>query len=243
VTPDAVVLREQHRLVTGGLGDARRVIEVGCGRGALAAMLAREGREVIAVDLALPVERPSPAVRWIEGDFVTLPDTDVGSGFDAIAFTASLHHIAALDDALARVESLLRPGGRLALDEFDLAAPDTACARWYYDVQELLAAAGAYPADRIDDDADAEPRARWLAAHEHHGEAPLHPGAAMIAAVEARFAGTRVERGPYLYRYICHGLDGAHAGTLAETVLALERRCIASGLLTPVGLALSATRR
>ena len=152
--PDTLVLREQHRLVAAGLGDARRVLEVGCGRGALAAMLAGEGREVTAVDLALPVERPSPAVRWIEGDFVTLSDVDFGGAFDAVVFTASLHHIAALDDALTRAESLLRPGGRLVLDEFDLAAPDAACARWYYDVQELLAAAGAYPADRIDDGAE-----------------------------------------------------------------------------------------
>ncbi|HEX9773219.1 MAG TPA: class I SAM-dependent methyltransferase [Steroidobacteraceae bacterium] len=243
MTPEAVVLREQHRLVAGGLGDARRVLEVGCGHGALAAMLAGEGREVTAVDLMLPVERPSPAVRWIEGHFVALSDADFGDAFDAVAFTTSLHHIAALDDALARAESLLRPGGRLVLDEFDLAAPDAACARWYYDVQELLAAAGAYPADRIDDGADAEPRARWLAAHEHHGEPPLHPGASMITAVEARFDGTRVERGPYLYRYICGGLDGPHAGALAETVLALERRRITSGLLPAVGLALTAARR
>jgi SAM-dependent methyltransferase len=243
VTPDAVVLREQHCLVAGALGDARRVLEVGCGRGALATMLASEGREVTAVDLVLPAERPSPTVRWIEGDFVTLSGADLGDAFDAVAFTTSLHHIAALDDALARVESLLRPGGCLVLDEFDVAAPDAAGARWYYDVQELLAAAGAYPADRIDDGADAEPRARWLAAHEHHGEPSLHPGASMIAAVDARFRGIHIERGPYLYRYICKGLDGPHAGTLAETVLALERRRITSGLLPAVGLAITAARR
>jgi SAM-dependent methyltransferase len=243
VTPDEVVLREQHRLVMAGLGDARRVLEVGCGHGALAATLAGEGREVIAVDLALPVERPSSRVRWIEGDFVTLDDLDSGSAFDAVVFTASLHHIAALDAVLGRAESLLHPGGRLVLDEFDLAAPDAACARWYYDVQELLAAAGVYPTHRIDDHAELEPRARWLAAHEHHGEPPLHRGVAMIGAVQARFRDICVARGPYLYRYICRGLDGPHAGKLAETVLALERGRIVSGLMPAVGFAVTAVRR
>jgi SAM-dependent methyltransferase len=241
--PDPVVLREQHRLVAGHLGEARRVLEVGCGHGALAALLAREGREVTAIDLALPVERPSSAVRWIEAEFVTLTAIDQRTAFDAVVFTASLHHIAALDAALARAEALLRPGGRLILDEFDLAAPNSACARWYYDVQELLAAAGTYRAERIDAGAELEPRTRWLAAHRHHGEPPLHSGASMIDAVQARFRDICVERGPYLYRYICRGLDGPHAGRLAETVLALERGRIASGLMPAVGLAVTAVRR
>jgi SAM-dependent methyltransferase len=243
VTPDAVVLREQHRLVAGHLGEARRVLEVGCGHGALAAMLAFGGREVTAIDLALPVERPTSVVRWIEGDFVTLSGIDCGAAFDAVVFTASLHHIAGLEAALAQAEALLRPGGRLVLDEFDLAAPDSACARWYYDVQELLAAAGVYPAERIDDGAELEPRSRWLAAHEHHGEPPLHSGASMITAVQAGFRDICVDRGPYLYRYICRGLDGPHAGRLAETLLALERGRIASGLMAAVGLVVTAVRR
>jgi SAM-dependent methyltransferase len=243
VTPDEVVVREQHRLVAAGIGDARRVLEVGCGRGALAATLAGEGHEIVAVDLALPVERPDSRVRWIEGDFVTLEALDSEPAFDAVVFTASLHHIATLDAALDRAESLLRSGGRLVLDEFDLAAPDVACARWYYDLQELLAAAGVYPADRIDDGPERDPRDRWLAAHEHHGEPPLHPGASMVGAVQARFLDVRVTRGPYLYRHICRGLDGPHAGRLAETVLALERGRIVCGLIPAVGLAVSARRR
>ena len=243
MSPDPVALREQHRLVARGVGEARRVLEVGCGHGALAAMLADEGRDVTAIDLELPVERPSSAVRWIAGDFVTLPGIDHGAAFDAVVFTASLHHIAALDAALARAETLLRPGGRLVLDEFDLAAPDSACARWYYDLQELLAAAGVYPAERIDHGIDLEPRTRWLAAPEHRGEPPLHPGASMISSVQARFRDICVERGPYLYRYICRGLDGPHAGRLAETVLALERTRITSGLMPAVGLAVTAVRR
>lgn len=243
MTPDAIVLREQHRLVAAGLGDAPRVLEVGCGHGALAAMLADNGHDVTAIDLELPARLPSPGVRWIEGDFVTLSDLDQGTAFDAVVFTASLHHIAALDAALTRAESLLRPGGRLVLDEFDLAAPDAACARWYYDVQELLAAAGVYPAERIDDGVELEPRTRWLAAHEHHGEPPLHSGASMITAVQAGFRDICIDRGPYLYRYICRGLDGPHAGRLAETLLALERGRIASGLMAAVGLAVTAVRR
>ncbi len=244
----AVVLREQHRLVGERLGGARRVLEVGCGGGALAAAMAAEGREVTAIDLRLPEPRPDRAVRWIQGDYLALSPAVIGEAFDAVVFTASLHHIHPLDRALERAHALLRPGGQLVLDELDLDAVDAATARWFYEIQELLVAAGCYPRDRVDGEADDDdPRRRWLDAHVHHGEPPLHGGRAMIDAVETRFRHVAAERCPYLYRYIAAGVEGRHAEAIADHVLAAEWRRLAvgapaSGGLVPVGLILAATR-
>src|SRR5262249_13945356 len=132
-----------------------RVLEVGCGAGALALRLADAGHEVTAIDLHIDGPPPHPRVRFVTGDFRAF----TGGPFDAVLFTSSLHHIAPLDAAVARAHDLLAPGGLLWADEFDLEAPDEATARWFYQGQGDVA--------------------RWRAEHEH--EPALHVGAAMIA--------------------------------------------------------------
>jgi ubiquinone/menaquinone biosynthesis C-methylase UbiE len=59
--------------------DTRHVLDVGCGTGALAILLARSGRQVTAVDPAeasLTVARSKPdagRVTWLHGDATRLP--------------------------------------------------------------------------------------------------------------------------------------------------------------------------
>jgi ubiquinone/menaquinone biosynthesis C-methylase UbiE len=101
---------------------ARRVLEVGCGDGFLAARLARRIPDVMALDIDAPVLERARArfatapVRWTHGDVMTatLPD----HGFDAVVSNAALHHIADSRAALQRLAALVRPGGTLALVTF-----------------------------------------------------------------------------------------------------------------------------
>jgi SAM-dependent methyltransferase len=182
----------------------RRVLEVGCGDGRLAVRLAGAGHEVTAIDLHAPTEA-QPGVRFVTGDFLDF----TGGPFDAVLFTASLHHIGRLDDAVARAFDLLAPGGLFWADDFDLEAPDEATAGWYFAGQGR--------------DGDV---AAWRADH----EPGLHVGAALIAAVAARFGAVDVTRGPYLHRYLGAGFEAA------------ERAGIDAGRLRPVGLRLTAWR-
>jgi SAM-dependent methyltransferase len=241
VTPRELRTRYQHAWVREALGDAQRVLEVGCGRGELARLLGADGRDVVAIDRELGLEivaadrelglevvvidrpraaSPSAGVQFIEADFFDFADR----GFDAVLFTASLHHL----ELPRAIDHAFELGARIVIDDFDLAAATVASARWYFAVQERLAAHGAYDGTLIEGAPDDDPLARWRAAHDHE----VATGEQMIAACGAR--SVEIARCAYLFRYLAGGLpDDDFGGELLATVLAAEER-----LPDPVGLRL-----
>lgn len=106
---------------------ARSVLDVGCGTGTLACLLAERGMEVVAVDPAaasLDVARRkqhADAVRWVLGDATTLPPLQV----DAAVMTANVAQVFLSDDdwisTLRGVHAALRPDGLLAFETRDPA--------------------------------------------------------------------------------------------------------------------------
>jgi SAM-dependent methyltransferase len=97
-----------------------RALDVGCGAGALARRLASQVRTVDAVDRSeVMIERAratagGSGVRWLLGDLLdeTLP-LEAGA-YDVVTAVSSLHHMP-LRPALARLRTLVRPGGVLAV--------------------------------------------------------------------------------------------------------------------------------
>jgi SAM-dependent methyltransferase len=98
------------------LAEARpaRLLEVGCGTGALAARCAAElGCEVIALDsseemVAATRER---GIEAMVGDVQRLPFDD--ATFDAAIAAWMLYHVPDRDGAIGELARVLRPGGRL----------------------------------------------------------------------------------------------------------------------------------
>ena len=97
------------------------VLEIGAGAGELAAELRAAGYDVRAIDPAADdgngVERAALL--------------DVSGTFDAAVAVVSLHHVEPLDASCAHLATLIRPGGRLVIDEFDVRALDERAAEWW----------------------------------------------------------------------------------------------------------------
>ena len=94
-----------------------RVLDVGCGAGALAAELATRADHVDALDrcpaMIEQAKRVAPAnVTCLLADVLREPLLE--SEYDAILSVSALHHVR-LDEALPRLAAALRPGGVLAV--------------------------------------------------------------------------------------------------------------------------------
>jgi SAM-dependent methyltransferase len=208
-------LADTLAFVTTALGDRRRILEVGCGHGELAAALHQRGHAITALDRHLHAEHLPRGPRFVEQDFLTYEDAP----HDAILFTTSLHHIAPLDAALDRARALLAPGGIVLIDDFDVAAPDEPTAAFWCSIAEP------------DVESASPPLERWRT---HHDETPpLHTAAAMHAALVPRFTISSAAVGPYLYRY-AHPVEdrdrwrSAEAAAITDgTVVAVGRRWLA----------------
>jgi SAM-dependent methyltransferase len=115
---------DAYAAVAGEFG-ALTVLDVGCGTGTFACLLAARGLEVIAVDPAaasLGVARRKPGadrVRWLHADATALPPLQV----DLATMTGNVAQVFITDyewaAALRAVRGALRPGGRLVFESRD----------------------------------------------------------------------------------------------------------------------------
>lgn len=120
---------EADLLVELNLDQARRVLDVGCGLGGdAAAMRVRmpPGRQVVGVDasrtmIAMARQRAEGAdcdLSFAVGDGRALPFLD--ATFDACRAEALLQHVAEPQQVVREMARVTRPGGRVAVFEFDL---------------------------------------------------------------------------------------------------------------------------
>jgi ubiquinone/menaquinone biosynthesis C-methylase UbiE len=95
-----------------------RALDLGCGSGRHAVLLAERFRKVAAVDVSGPMielarcRRPRPNISYRRADLREVADT---GGYDFILSVLALHHVPDLHAALAHIRTLLAPGGRVVL--------------------------------------------------------------------------------------------------------------------------------
>ena len=108
-------------LLVGALAPRSRVLDVGCGDGALVERLAAQGLDAVGVDPNAPA-RPRLIRERVE-------DARSIGRFDAVCSVMALHH-ADLERVVAAIVGLLRPGGRLFVSEFSWEGYDERAAAW-----------------------------------------------------------------------------------------------------------------
>ncbi len=98
--------------------DARpgeRVLDLGCGDGALTERIAATGAAVVAVD-ASPDMVAAARARGLDARVADGQALEVGAGFDAVFSNAAMHWMTEPDAVIAGVARALRPGGRLVAE-------------------------------------------------------------------------------------------------------------------------------
>ena len=184
-----------------------RILEIGAGGGELAEELTASGYDVVAID-------PEPGAPHVRG--VRLHELDARvDDFDAAVAVISLHHVEPLAESCGRLAEVVRSGGALVIDEFDVDAFDVRAARWWLAHRH---AAGE------EEHTDPDELVADLRGH-------LHSLRSLLEALGQSFRFEHPVRGPYLYRW-----------DLPDRLLEEEMRLIAEGSLPATGARVVGTR-
>lgn len=117
--PSTIDVRIYHvQLILRHLGDlaGKRVLDVGCGKGRFARVLAGEHprAEIWGLDLAEAMLKFVPAgIRVCAGSMTELPFPD--GAFDAAYATESLEHAVEIEKAVGEICRVVKPGGRIVI--------------------------------------------------------------------------------------------------------------------------------
>ena len=186
-----------------------QLLEIGCGSGELARVLAADGYDVVAIDPAAPagdIFRP-----------VALEQFRTEDTYDVVVASLSLHHVEDLDAAVDRIAALIAPTGRLVLQEWAKERLVDETAHWYH--QRLLAHAVEHGDGGVPDSF-----VLWRRQTDEK-LADVYPFAQVQDALARRFDPIVVAWVPYLYS---HALDDA--------VEPEERSLIESGAIAATGV-------
>jgi SAM-dependent methyltransferase len=99
------------KLLLSKLAPNSRILEIGCGAGELATLLAQHGHFVTAID-----RNPRPEFPVTPQRFETFDPQ--GKTFDCVVAMLVLHHVDDLDGMLERIAEMLSPDGFVAVDDY-----------------------------------------------------------------------------------------------------------------------------
>ena len=235
------------------------VLEVGAGNGDLSYAMMQSGARVRAVDYS---EEAVAAARLKgvdarQANFLDYQDEP----FDVVLFTRSLHHIHPLEKAVRKAAELLKPAGRLLIEEFGAELVDDATLNWLNGWLLEIAPAqhdanqqDANQQDATQHDAKGphsqhdrhraktESCESW---HRHHFEDhKISDSASVLRSLTEAFKLQPIQTVPYLYRYAIDSLPKNYKGYKAlARMFAEEKELLEKGILKPIGFYVVGNRK
>lgn len=210
------------------------IIEVGCGAGHVAAQLSRDGYSVVGID-----SDPGAVSRarqiGVDAIHACWPNFDCGL-VDAVIFTRSLHHLSPLQAAVTKIGKVLKPAGRLLVEDFAFDEAEPSAINWLVDIVGSPKGRGMIsrtPDEFVTNLSDADDAERaWREDHDHN----LHTASDMALSIEQEFTLCDTQQVPYLYRYLVPVLpETREAATFLQEILAQERLLGARGDISLIG--------
>ena len=219
--------------------DCRRILEIGCGTGELAARLSRDA-SVVAIDS----DRDSVAAAQrlgVDARVATWPDFNEGY-FDAVLFTRSLHHIHPLDGSVRHAADRLVKGGRIIVEDFAYESTDEKTLRWFGSAIRLLEASGLLTvSDEFLDKVLS--KTETLKAWRQNHEVELHTAAEIDAQLE-KFSGRVIrENAGYYFRYMANAITATEKRDAILQAFAVQEETLAAhGAIIALGRRFVATQ-
>ena len=219
-----------------------RVLEVGCGAGKLSELMLANGFKVVAIDICADAIAEAKRLG-IDARQVPLAEFE-DAPFDVVLFSRSLHHMNSLEDAISHADRLLKPSGRLIVEDFAVREVDEFTADWFYNLLSLLNACEALNWDERPSFGGRlmEGGGTMKVWRQEYAE-DLPCIELMVEAIEKRFRICARESVPYLYRYLDPMVpDNDKGGRIAFETFKLEEKLGASRSKSLIGRRLMAEK-
>ncbi len=212
---------------------ARRVLEIGCGSGELAASLLQDGVSLIAIDNDADLIAAAKGLG-VDARIAAWPNFEDGQ-FDAVLFTRSLHHMHPLDKAVQRAADSLVIGGRLIVEDFAYEMAEEKTLQWFADVIDRLDCAGLL-FKRDDFLTGLRSRTEMVKTWRENHESDLHTAANVFVEIRRVFGETQYEEAPYYFRYLSRAIvPTADRDKILRDFAAEETALISNGTILPLG--------
>lgn len=119
---DRILYGDVKDLLINSVPKGSRVLDIGCGAGWLSLELARQGHDVVGIDIAekrieIAMETAKNNDQKIDYKVCSIEDLNVNDKFDVIVSFGTIHHFPNIEEELKRIETLLKEDGMFLMVE------------------------------------------------------------------------------------------------------------------------------
>ena len=240
---------QTYRLVNSFLPFRKlRILDIGCARGFLSLELARNGHDVLGIDLDKnllktakqtmatdPYRSQRGSLVYQVADFSTWENQ--GKMFDVAIFSRSLHHIPKPGKALDKIRQILSPRGRIICLEYAYDRFDNRSANWFFHERRILEQAGWYESNkRLSDDMKRSGSRIMKECRDYGIREKLNRFEQMYKPLKQLFTQRHFSWEPYIFWDIIADMRVPYAETeavIARSINAIEKALIRRHAINP----------